>query len=678
MIHRIRQPYPSDLLWVSTAALFLFVATVPAASTARAESAQASRFPRYVPQSARLFVSTAKLSDLEEALNRAHARELLPILTGIPIGGPRSFSISKVIKGFCGIQHRIAAEEVEALEVGLLARAPQNLADAVWLIRLPGGSTLDRWYPKNRRTSEGKRGEARFFETTAGVTVCYRDTVAAVARIWGPGSMMDQTMALMARPTGASMDRLPAFRDLGAYLPTGPLATVFFADDAPVVSSNTVASPFWPDIDRAAIGLYEGQGRLDVAIRASLGQPRHNPGITKVAIDRLMRLPQTTLFASVLTADPTQDFATNATSSSSGTLARYLALLGALQRTGDKATRTQLGPHLILAWGQDPHHDRETPQAVLMIESGNENAARETASRFAKKLIQLLGWLEPGRTVQPPAIENRSHLGVRIEHIPLAAYAKASKLPFLKLLHNTNPAWAVWGGWLVVALDHEHIERVLDAQFGLRPTLADVRDMQPLRRQSAQRSALAVLQADLVTQVLDRWITAAETGAPTLLDPSWWDGSISGKRIDPALMGIQLSNAPTDGAVVVAQASPHSPAARRLQPGDKILGVNGHLLSLHAAKEDLRNRLVDSKAAPGPTLRIQRDGKLQDIVLVASRRDTVRTNLRTKPADALRELAALGRTLAFSTFVVDATDPQHYSARLSLRFRATQEATGGN
>ncbi|MFQ5495942.1 MAG: PDZ domain-containing protein, partial [Phycisphaerae bacterium] len=369
-------------------------------------------------------------------------------------------------------------------------------------------------------------------------------------------------------------------------------------------------------------------------------------------------------------------YAKAAKDQTAGTLARYAALLGVIERGAQPLPEPErhLGPHAIAVWGQELRADSITPQIALMIECDDSPAVRQRLFRVTQRITRLIRWLDPSLTQANLTIQQSRHFGTTIYHVPLTAYAAASKLPMARLLGGADPAWTISNGWLIVALDRPHVERILDAQLGLFPTLANVRDVQPLRRRPVNRSILSVVQPDLAAAALDKWLAAAASGAASPLNPSWWRAG-SASADDPAkVLGIRLSEPSPAGAAAVASVEPGSPAAERLQPGDRIVAVDGTVLALTAAAADLRARLRQSTTATGPTWRFERGGVFQEVVLPRPDNDDAPTAQGIDPTAAVRELAALARALQFASLAVDASEPMYYSAILSLRFNADHAA----
>lgn len=679
--HHARPPARQERVRVGcglAALLVVLGATIQAPGQPRiADKSGLVPFARYVPESAEVFITIRQLEEADRALDRAHAWQLLPLLAGKSIREDgRSFDLKNAVPTFLGLPASIGREELVQSDIAVVAHSWSQFGGAVWLVHMLNEAALDRWFPPSQRTRKGTNRGVPFFRTQDGLTVCWHGRTVAMSRAWGPDSLLYETISLMAGEGGDALERSTAYRELMAYLPVGYPALAYLARDQAVSADADQPSPWWPVLDRAVVGLYEGEGRINVAVRASLAVPHHKPKLARTAINRLLRLPQTTLFALATTIDFDQAYAAAAAGPQPGVLGRYLTFLTAVAEAPDAppGDRPHLGPHAILVWGQDLREGGSTPQVAIMIECRDGRAVRDHTRHIADKMIELVRALDPAKTGNGPTIREGKHLSVPILHIPLKAYAEQSELRLLRLLANTEPAWTVWNGWLIIALGRDHIERILEAEFGLAPTLATVPDIRALDRRPGEQSALSIIRAGLATSVLDQWLAAHEAGSPSLLDSSWWARGSPSTPPRPPRLGIGMKIVQEPGAVLVARVYPDTAAEGRLQPGDRILGIDGHLLSLTSPNADLRKRWADSTVKPGPTLRVQRGDTAIDVVL-PKEEDTRVAHLPINPADAVRELASLGRTLSFASFAVNVTDERHYSARLSLRFSPTQTSS---
>jgi hypothetical protein len=186
---------------------------------------------------------------------------------------------------------------------------------------------------------------------------------------------------------------------------------------------------------------------------------------------------------------------------------------------------------------------------------------------------------------------------------------------------------------------------------------------------------LSITQADLAAQHMKEWLAAASKGAPSLLNPTHWTRPATRNRQPPRL-GIGMASAQEPGVVVVARVYPETAADGRLQIDDRILGIDGKLLSLVHPNADLRQAWLTTDTRPGPIARVSRNGTIIEIQLPKERPNnvSVMSTLRKSPADALRELASIAENIQFASLAVLAGDDDHFSARLSLRFIPTPSA----
>jgi hypothetical protein len=124
----------------------------------------------------------------------------------------------------------------------------------------------------------------------------------------------------------------------------------------------------------------------------------------------------------------------------------------------------------------------------------------------------------------------------------------------------------------------------------------------------------------------------------------------------------------TPGAVVVAQVHPGTPAEGKLVPGDRIIGIDGRLLDIDSPNADLRRLFMESEREPGPSLRVERDIEVFDIVLAVPRDAIPKPVFSLGPGDSVKDLAALCRAVRFMSLHLDVSQDRAYAAKISLRF----------
>lgn len=625
---------------------------------------------RYVPASAKLFVSVVRLGDLDAALHRAHAWTVLPMMASGSGSSAAPTDLASTIKQFLGPHSAINLADLAKTEIGIVAPAWDQLSAAVWLVRMPDEGALDRWFPKAQRRFEGTvKPGMRYLRINDGMLVCVRDGIVAMARHRRSGELFRQTRRLMAGRNEASMAKSEVFRNLSAYLPARYLAYAFVDRTDQGSSDRADVLPAVPAMRQAVVGIYEGDGRLDVAVRGTLAGKRRRSRLSEDTVQRMMQLPQTTLFASATVIDFQSAYAEAMQRPDAGVLGRILIHLAGFSRHASAPAKLidLLSGEVVFVWGQDLTGSGTTPQLALLVRTSNARALAAELDYVAESILKLIHVIDPVEDGKALALQRGRHLSARTTSVTLDTYAPASKYPLVKLLRQIRPCWAASGDWLIIALSPQHLERLLDSESGLMPPLEAVRDVRALAQNREDRLSLSVAQAGLASGVLDGWLGAYERQAPSLLDPSWWSIDDTGTAPSSRHLGIVVSDEPTPGRVVVADTRPGSPAADHLEPGDVILGVDGRLLSLETPAQDLWRRLAAHEGEKSPTLRVKRSDVYCDIVMTSPPARSGLAQLAIKPADAVRELASLAHTLRFASLSVFATRGNAYSARLSLR-----------
>ncbi len=654
---------------------------------------EAASFARFVPPSTGVFITVRRLGEVSDALRQAHAWRLVPLLTGTGTDDDLPFDLRTAVNAFLGPKTSISIDDLMKTEVGLAARSWSDVADGVWYARVDDEQTLDRWFPKDRRKSARLAPSARLFRMDDGVVACLRDGVVAMARRTGGGTLMAETRLLMSgRRVQTSLADTAGFRELIAYLPSKPLAVAYLAkvnvaasvgsgppereNDPPAATDDSGPTTadlgrWWEAFDRAVIGMYARDERIDLALRGVLNTPHPRTPLAPGALQVLRELPQTTLAAWALTADLDRAFERSSTTRPLGRLGRYMRLLAGLPaRDGRRANPLpSLGPHVILAWDQDMT-EAATPQLAVLLECKQARVLNGEVTRIVESILDLLDARDPVDRESTPAVRLTTYLGVPISYVPLDPYAAKSRFPVAKLLEHLEPSWAAHGDWVIITLSRDHLERILDSRFGLVPTLGAADETRAVWERPEDRTQLIILQAGLASKVLERWLSRARAGAPSLLNPSSWGGPELMDAFQSTHLGIAIGSEGEPGAVVVTRVYPNTAAAGRLRPGDRIMGLDGQMLDLGEPGADLRRRWADKPATPARTLRVRRGDATIDVTLSPRDDPPVLSDLLVDPIDAVRELASVGRSLRFASLSVHETDEKHFSALLSLRFDA--------
>ncbi len=664
-------PFGAPLSIVQGTFVLLCATAAVAVQSPTIEKEKPTKIPiaRFIPAAAKFYVELRRPDIVEESLRSSQVGLLWSMAAGRPTNPKQPTELRAALTEFLAPNPTIKVDELMRAEMGLMAPSWSDLSSAVWFVRLPKPDFLHRWFPKDRRQETAGSSADTLFRMTDGMIVGVRDGVVAMARRGDDAASVREVFRLMVGGVANTLHDSPAYRELVAYLPGKTLAVVYWARDAGVPAPLNIASPLFPPIDHAVVGISASEGRIEFAIRAALRAPQSSTTLAGHAVDRLMKLPATTLAACATTID----FHSTANSAAAtGTLdwwTKALSFVNGLQVVDDSATEPLLsvGPHLILAWDQDLNAAGSSPQLALLAEAKN---ARQLEARFEATVESLIGQDAPKGPVDDPKSEPQitrdTHFGVSIAQVSLYPDIEGLPLPLSQRMDELPLSWAAHGEWFIVALSRDHIARILDAKFGLVPALSNVRDVQALRKRRASHTSIVLLQPDLASDVLQRWV-AAEPTPTTKPDPSLSTEPSPTEAVQRRRLGIGMQVEPEPGTVVVAKVYPNTAADGHLLPDDRIIGLDGRLLDLESPNADLRRRWAEPSAARGHSFRVQRNHATIEVFLEHDDPQAPPGDLLTRSLPAIRGLASALRAIRFASVTVHPTDERHFSALVSLR-----------
>lgn len=634
-------------------------------------------FERYVPGSTEWYITASKPGEVEKGLRRAHAGRLWTALTGTSEGGDEPLDLRAALARFLGPKTSIDVDDLMNSEVGIAAHSWSGMSRGVLLVRVTDADAVQVWFPQLQHRRRNVARPARIFRTRDRLIVGVRDDILVMGHHWKGDPLLIRTLELLRGRKGETLEAAASYQQLKAHLPPRSLVQAFVT--APYANpENAPSDPrFWPAIGRAVIGLYEHDGRLELAVRGSLRAPAPAQGrLPTSTVERLLSLPRTTLLAGATTFDLNYLFETAKKSSPTGLLSRFLTLLSGLQGAGSVRADPLpvLGPSFLVAWGQDLSGDGGTPQLAVLVQCSQAFQLRNEVTRIAGRIIKRISSIDADAAGAALKIEHTRHLGVRVTSIPLKDFVSRSRLPMARLFASLEPSWAASGDWLILALGREHLERLLDARFGLVPTLETLDDARGLRRPHLSQTGVMLFQGGLAADVIRRWLDDDRAGNASLLSAVWWERLV-GSDFEHRL-GLAIREEARRGAVVVERVTARGPADGRLQPGDRIIGIDGRLLALSSPASDLRERWASLMARSTPTLRVLRNEEALDVVLPTRASDDKLALLRLEPAAALDELVSLIHVVQSATFAVYASEEQRYSARLTLRMTPDEKRDG--
>ncbi|MEK6674520.1 MAG: hypothetical protein AABZ47_02575 [Planctomycetota bacterium] len=602
-------------------------------------------------------------------MDRAHAWQLFPLLVSSPVTTSPLFGLRSALTNFLGPESSIRIDELAEAELGILSTSWKHLGESVWLVRVHPNGVIDRWFPKDRRLSE-EVTPIPFFQTQDGLAVGIQQDMVFMAKRGRGEPLLRQILSSTLEPKLQVLGNTDIFKELSSQLPPKPLVVAYIDSNRKGSTPSETFPSILPAVDRSLVGMYESAGQIEFAIRSQLNEPSRQAALSPSDLETMLSLPRTTLLALVTNFNIEGALATATESlSPPGTMGRYLTFLrGLTERSSPSENLADItGSTAIVAWGQDVSEHGLTPQVAILTPCRDSTALLREVRESAEGLIRLIRSLDPSGEIEshPLKIVETSRLGAPVYSISLRGYAEKSRLPIVRLLGGIEPAWTVSEGWFMLALTRDHLHRILDARHGLVATLQSLPEARDLHRVDSPRGMIGFLQAGLASDLLARWLRDFETGSPSLLDPTWWSVPQNTEATQRNVgIGMQASQEP--GVVIVAKIHRNSRADGILRIGDRVLGVDGQLLNLIAPNADLRRRLGEGPNQPNHVLRLLRGGQLIEVKL-----PTISTSRGVRamgPAELIRELASLSKSLQSATYTVNVTDESRYSAQLSLRF----------
>ncbi len=629
-------------------------------------------FARFIPASVKVYARIRKPKTLAATLQRANAWHVLPWLAGNPIEHDDSFNFRSSIARTLAIHNPTIIDEMLNTEVAIVSNSLFELRHAVWMFRLPDEETAERWYPSARRITERTVGSATMFRTRDGSSICIRNDILTIGRPRCDRTILRriQTLMILAKAPEETLHRSKVYREFASYLPARELAAVFLANienkDRPAFGWTSM-----PNASDAMFGLYERDGTLDISIRAALKEPADLTPLKPDTIDYLLKLPQSTLCAVSMTLNIEQIMSAASTMPASSVIQRLMTLIHKLGEGGPTSKKGigEAGSDALIVWGQDLQSESTSPQLAIMLRCDDARSVQAEFTQAVHNALALVRTVDPVSADAMPAFKLSSHLGTAILHVPLQAYARASKFPRIRIAENLDPAWTSWRNWFIFALSRDHLERILDSQHGLAPNLGDVPNIGEAGRLPIRRRGQVIVQTDLAGDVLQQWIRDAANSRLSVLSPVWWQDASA--EIDRFVRryGIELVSDEATGFATVKNIIPDSLAAGAMKAGDRIVGVDGALLELENPNKNLRDRLSNStEEGKQHVIRLLRgDAMMQSTLPIAAAEKKV-PNFGTLLKQAAGELAALGKSVQAITFTVHDVEENRYSARLTLRF----------
>lgn len=632
---------------------------------------------RRVPASAGVFIELGGLKVNEAQIRRSNLWSLVQMVLGEATSPDQEpFNWRALVRRHLGMTPETAMSDLFGRRVAVAAPTWEKLADATIIVRLRKPDVLDAIVAPSRVIAKRQQGQVRIYDMLSGLHVATDSQFVAFSRDDSDDSLFKGVVDILSGGTTVPLSRDRQFVRAAAKLSKGYTGYVYVRSPD---EQRGVFSQVLPSFKDGVVGLYVRGERLEFEVWATLREPRERPPLALVDVNRLERLPSTTLAVWATSADLRTAYAELLGGDVTGDAGRYVALLRTWLDTEafERDVVTRLGPRMVLLWDR-LRAGPDTPQVAALFESWDaEGAAQGLADAFGQVAAYLRPPLLDGE--QRQAVIRSEHLGTEILTVPMFERSGdwGRRTATASLLLSMRPSFTALDDWVIAAATPEHVRQIIDAYAGWTPTLGSLRELKMDRwRFGEDAVVLAVGQPAMASAVAANWAGDTDSTRPA-------DNPRAGRarpaqpaadRRKPLGIGVRQDGQP--GSVIVVRVDPNKPADGKLQIGDRITGIDGQLLRLERPSADLRRKIANSADPKKMTFRLMRDGTPMDVVVEMSRHASAHRQLQLDPVPTLRQLQVLGRSLSYAAYSVAHSPPDEFHARLSLRLVPPKAISG--
>jgi hypothetical protein len=582
----------------------------------------------------------------------------------------------------------IAADSWNGLDDAILLAEPTNVATMEkelksFRVNVPGK-------PLNLALPEVKplvKPSIHYYSWGQDHQLCCDGRFVVAGRASSPSGLYTRTIGLWRSENGIALSDLADFTERTAALsPDRQLLLFVTAGRRTNTENRTILADglwpgIWPELKSFAVGItltsdgvvIDTGGRTD-----PMGFVRQ---ACTTSADYFSKLPDATIAAWVERINYVEEYRRITRGLAGGVLRFYLDVLqtglapGNIEQqllaplTGDTIFaigQTEYAPNVRVR--QDP---LLLPAVALGIKTANSAGAAQVLRQVTENLLRLLN--VQARTGSALQLSERKLDSVDevIHTIPIGQFfGTRTACEFLKTM---TLSWTVADDWIVVATGEGMIEKMVRARRGLEPTLSPATLAENFRRGNDQAKLMMIVQPRAAGEMIDSWIGYLSHYHPQMLLADWWSGQRQKQRVSAAQLGI-LPSSIQNGAIEVAQTVPNGPADHRLQPGDRIVAVEGRRLEPRDPQRSLRLFLNGRRDPNRVVVTIIREENCEEDIELSLAPPAPRVTVGTSPVELLREAADLLRIFSTANYAMWEPTPGLFNARLDLHFAPTNAA----
>jgi hypothetical protein len=487
--------------------------------------------------------------------------------------------------------------------------------------------------------------------------------------------LLERIVRIMAGTDDASLGTYATFRAEVRRLPADAQGLIYFgrspAAEIRAATPSGMAPIGGAAIRRGVVGLYAHDDGIHAELRGLLATPLPTPTAGTLLPEALAKLPADTLAAFAVPVDYRAEIERIRTGRYPQ-LVVYFTLLDAIagQRTLDDRLIDALGTQTVFVIGQSRRRPDApqlyiTPMAALMIDVNDPAPVAEMVHRSAVGLVSLLNTQRAG----PGGLENlrvttAEHGPHTVYHVGLGSFFK----PFTKCVyaHTLELAWTIADGRLIVSTHREHVTQLLDAhRAGVDGQGGLLLPMVERASSGASASSQFIVQSAAAAAVVQSWIDYVNREYPDMTQPEWWQRTVLKKGEDRLALGIGVAPISAHpGCLRVSKVQPGRPGAGRLEVGDRIVGIDGRLLSTEDPQADFATILRARQPRKPVVLRIERADRSMDVTIPTTPQAAMPGTF--DPVRLLRGLTALAKQFDTGAYTTFRDEPDRLNARLTL------------
>jgi hypothetical protein len=519
-------------------------------------------------------------------------------------------------------------------------------------------------------------------------------------------SLYDHAVALLAGEATDSLATDPAFQTEVAPLNTGAQRAMMYFSSTPAPATQptatqpTASAPAttqpagtttapstqgiqdpiarmtkrwlpttWPRLVKGAVGASVEDRLIRLDIHGQLNQAAP-PHLQDANVAVLETLPATTLAAWAQAVDYPAYYRAFIRGSPT-LLTLYLTYIDSRL----KAAGSSLGAGLLERLGQDtivlfgviPEAEQTAPVGyelpalgviVPVDDRASVASAMDVVGGSIAALLPLAG-VRPKDQPNATALTKADYNGTTICAVPVGElFKRQTTCPYL---HTLRLSWAVTDHDLILSTHDDHIRQIVRARAGQAPQLGPrLASAGKLNHLPPSADGVLLAQPAAIAAMFESWIAYAEARNPEVLKPEWWQARQE-ERLAQANLGFALGKS-EPGQITVRNTLPGWPAHGRLEPGDRIVAVDGQPLAQGDAKASLRMAIVNRRDAGRITLSVIRKGTTMDVEIPIP--DVPQA---FDPIGAIRQINELLKPFAAASYTVWAAPPDRFNARVMLR-----------